>query len=254
MKIKIKKFIRNIFLIVGFSLYFSCNSPLEVPANREITLKENPYSNPMIKFSPNYLNFDFVHPDSSKILTLTIENNQANSYPLTEYHLFFGSNNFKILNKTIPVILESKGTSGSSFEIKIQFTGKSSGTFNDSLLVNNLSYPKAIFEAKVPNIYANDIFLGEFLINEIKTGKIIFKNNSSNPVKINKIKLSQNTEFFNFIDTFPIEVSRNTSKEIIFNFESNTKGNFSSNLIYEIETLSLKNLIDSISRVTAICN
>lgn len=247
---KLNKIIIFIFLIVLFN---ACKSPLEVPANREIDIKDNPYTNPLLKVNPTFVNFEFVHTDSTKILVVHVENNQDVSYPITDYHLFFANNNFKIINKKVPVILEPKGLEGSKFDVQIQFLGKTSGVYNDTILFNNIPFPTALLEAKVPYIYAIDRLINNALAGaEIKSA-VIFKNLSENSVSIKSINFSQNSELFSFTDIFPIEVPRNSSKELHFTFLSNSPGTFSTNITFELITNSQRKLTDSVASINVVC-
>jgi hypothetical protein len=248
--IKVSKVMKLLSISMTIIL-FACNSPLDVPANRQIKLKENPYSNPLIKITPSYYDFGFVHPDSSKILELSVENLQTSSYPISEYHLFFGMNNFVIQKKTIPIILGPKGSENSSFKVQVQFNGKNPGKFTDTLIFNTLIYPTATFEAKVPFIYCADLNL-ECVAGQTKSFKLKINNLSSSEAILNKISISQFSELFSINQTLPIYIPRNSFKEISCSFISDVPGTFQSNLTFDIESNSIKSLTDNSSVINVI--
>lgn len=246
-----KKILSGLIIILCLT-FFSCNSPLEVPANRDIKIKDNPYINPLVKFKPNYTNLDFVHPDSILTFSIKVENNQSITYPISEYHLFFGNINFRIIDKLIPIILSPAGMDGSEADIKIQFTAKNPGYFNDTLFVNNLNYPKAIFEAKVPYIYVNDFPSIKISSGETLTFSLTFTNLSSNDALIKSASISQNSSNFSLENIFPINLARNSEVLIPFKFTSATPGLYQTEFTFEIESVTQKSLIDKVSKITII--
>lgn len=231
-----------------------CSSPLEVPANRRIDLEENPYSNPIVKLNPNYLNFDFVHPDSTKTLTIEIENNQDKKYLITNYFLYYGNNNFQILNKEIPIILEPKGLDNSKKKVEIKFIGKSSGVYFDSLILANIFYPIGFLEAKVPYIYMNDYYSNNIPIGKKQQIELTLTNVSENVAIINKVKFSDNLLGFNIKNTLPIELPRNSKKNLILEFTAKQAGQYSTQVQLEIITNSSRKLVDSLSTIKIECN
>jgi len=249
MKIRDYIFSLILFLIISFG----CSSPLEVPANRKIDLEENPYSNPIIRLNPNYLNFDFVHPDSSKTLSLEIENNQDKKLLITNYFLYFGNNNFQILNKEIPIILEPKGNENSKKTIEIKFTGKSAGIFFDSLIFANIFYPIGFLEAKVPYVFINDFYQNNVKIGKKQQIELTITNFSENPAIINKVSFSENSIGLEIKSSLPIEVPRNSKKNILIEFQANKAGSYTSKVQLEIITNSSRKLVDSVSIIKIDC-
>jgi len=249
---KIHKYIFLLSLLV--LLTNGCSSPLEVPANRKIELEENPYSNPIIKLNPNYLNFEFVHPDSTKILAIEIENNQDKKLLISNYFLYFGNNNFQIINKEIPVILEPKGNENSKKTIEIKFNGKSAGVFVDSLIFANIFYPVGFLEAKVPYIFINDFYKNNVIIGKTQQIELTITNYSEYSAIINKAIFLDNSLDFSVKSSLPIEVPRNSKRNLVLEFQPKQAGNYTTKLQLEISTNSSKKLIDSVSIIKIVCN
>lgn len=244
-------------LLVGMIIITSlwgCSSPLDVPANRRIDIEENPYLNPIIKLNPNYLLFDFVHPDSSKVLTVEIENNQDKKYLLSNYYLYYGSNNFQILNKEIPIILEPKGQENSKRKVEIKFKAKSAGVYIDSLILANIFYPIGFLEAKVPYIYIQDYYQNNVPVGTKQVIELSLTNVSENGAIINKVNLTDNSLDFVIKNTLPIELPRNTQKKLLLEYFPKQAGNYSTKLQLEIITNSSRKLVDSISTIKIDCN
>ncbi len=235
-------------------LLMGCSSPLEVPANRRIDIEENPYLNPIIKLNPNYLIFDFVHPDSTKVLSIEIENNQDKKYLITNYYLYYGNNNFQIINKEIPIILEPKGIENSKKKIEIKFTGKSAGVFIDSFILANIFYPIGFLEAKVPYIYINDYYQSNVKVGKKQQFELTLTNFSENSAIINKINISDNSLNFVIKSSLPIELPRNSKKNLIVEFTPKNSGNYVSTFQLEIITSSNRKLVDSVSTIKIDCN
>ena len=232
----------------------SCSSPLDVPANRRIDVEENPYLNPIVKLNPNYLIFDFVHPDSSKTLTIEIENNQDKKYLITNYFLYYGNNNFQILNKEIPIILEAKGLDNSKKKIEIKFIGKSSGVYIDSLILANVFYPIGFLEAKVPYIYLNDYYQNNVPVGKKQQIELTLTNVSENAAIINKVNFSDNLIEFSVKNSLPIELPRNSKKNLVLEFTAKQSGKYSTQVKLEIITNSSRKLVDSLSTIKIECN
>lgn len=238
-----------LFLVLG-----SCSSPLDVPANRRIDIEENPYLNPIVRLNPNYLNFDFVHPDSSKILTIDIENNQDKKYFISNYFLYYGNNNFQIINKEIPVILEAKGLENSKKKVEIKFIGKSSGVYIDSLILANIFYPIGFLEAKVPYIYINDYYQNNVPVGKKQLIELTLTNVSENVAIINKVSFAENLLDFNIKNSLPIELPRNSKKKLALEFTPKQSGKYSTKVQLEILTSSSRKLVDSLSTIKIECN
>lgn len=244
-----------ILLLLLYELItLSCSSPLEVPANRRIELEENPYANPIIQLNPNYLNFDFIHPDSTKILSMEIANNQDKKLLITNYFLYFGNNNFQIINKEIPLILEPKGTENSKKTIEIKFIGKSAGVYIDSLIFANIFYPIGFLEAKVPYIFINDYYQNNVSVGKVQPIELSITNFSEYSAIINKAVFLDDSSNFSIKSSLPIEVPRNSKRNLAVLFQSNQSGNYSTRLKLEILTNSSRKLVDSISTIKIVCN
>lgn len=246
--------ILSILTLVYFAIIFGCSSPLEVPANRQIDLEDNPYVNPIIKIDPSFIDFGYVHLDSSKIFSIQIENNQDKKYLISNYFLFFGNKNFQILNKEIPIILEPKGEPNSKRQISIKFTGKSIGTFADTLILSNIVYPIALFEAKVPYVYINDYYQ-----NNLKSGKkylieLTLTNISEENAIINKVSFKEKISNFSIKTPLPLELPRNSKKNLVLEFYSDKSGVFESQIQLEIQTNANRKLVDSLSTIKIECN
>lgn len=241
---------KNIIYILLISVWIiSCNSPLDVPANREIHIKEDPYSNPLINITPTFINFDFVHPDSTKTIDVIVSNNQNKKILINDYYLFYGNTYFNLPNKSIPFILESKGDSNSSKILTIEFKGKSPGVYNDTLLFSSIPYPSGLIEAKVPYIFADDL-----VFENVKSGKEYTKslkiyNLSENSAIINSISFNENSDLFKINTNLPFELPRNSTMEISITFSPKTIGKTQTTLQYAITTLSKRRLIDSTSHI-----
>jgi hypothetical protein len=151
------------------------------------------------------------------------------------------------LNKSFPIILGPKGSENASTVVQVIFTAKSVGSFNDTLIVNNLTYPKAIVEARVPYIFVNDLHADSITTNSKYFGKIVVRNLSSNSAIVKSCSISQFAELFSFENIFPLEVPRNSSAEIPFEFLAKNGGAYSVKITFDIESLSLKSLIDNSS-------
>lgn len=250
------KILKNILItaLIFILLLGGCSSPLDVPANRRIDIEENPYLNPIIKLNPNYLFFDFVHPDSTKILTIEIENNQDKKYLLTNYYLFYGNNNFNIINKELPIILEAKGLDNSKKKIDIKFTGKSAGVFIDSLILANVFYPIGFLEAKVPYIYINDYYQNNLKVGQKHLFEISITNFSENAAIINKVNFSDTSIDIVIKNSLPIELPRNSKKNLIIECLPKISGNYTTQVQLEIVTNSSRKLVDSVSTIKIDCN
>ncbi|OGU59179.1 MAG: hypothetical protein A2X64_07270 [Ignavibacteria bacterium GWF2_33_9] len=246
---------RVIFIlsVVLISFLQACNSPLDVPANRQIKTTENPYDNPILSITPLYNELGFVFPDSSIKTTLEIQTLQDFSYPISDYHFFFGINNFNILNKSIPVILGPKDSETDKFNVEIQFNASNPGIYYDTLFVNNLVYPFAIFNAKVPFIYSNNVKIENAVPEEEITGKIIFKNMSSNTATVKSAEFSQFNNLFKINELFPFEIPRNGNKVVSFTFLSPIPGNFVTNVTFSIESVTINSLIDNVCAISVQC-
>lgn len=248
-----KKNIIFLFLAV-VALLGGCSSPLDAPANRRIEIEENPYSNPVIKLNPNYLNFDFVHPDSSKILSIEVENNQDKRYLISNYYLYYGNNNFQILHKEIPIILEPKGNENSKKKIEIKFIGKSTGFFIDTLLFTNVFYPIGFLEAKVPYIFVNDYYKSGVQSGKTQQLELTLTNLSENSAIFNKITFSDNSLNFAVQNQLPIELPRNSKKILSIEYKAKQAGKYSSQVNFEIITNSSRKLVDSVSTIKIDCD
>jgi hypothetical protein len=240
-----------ILLILLWELFISsCNSPLNVPANREIHIKEDPYSNPLITISPTFINFDFVHPDMTKTMEVTISNNQNKKLLINDYYLFFGNNSsFYFANKSVPFILESKGEPNSSQIITVEFKGKSPSVYNDTLYFSSIFYPSGLIEAKVPYIYADELTFDNVKLGSNSTNTLKIYNLSEYPAIINSMILNDNADLFTINTSFPIELPRNSSKEISITFTPKAVGKTQTSVQFSITTLSKRRLIDSLSHI-----
>ena len=243
-----------IIFSVSYLLIYSCSSPLDVPANRNIEIKDGPYKNPQISLNPTFVNFDFVLPDSTKLMTMTVSNNLTTKILITDYSLYFNYSYFLLFNKNVPFVLDAKGGANSTVEIQLGFKGISSGIYQDTLLFSGIFYPTGLLEAKVPYIYANSVNLGNIPLNQNSEGQIIINNLSESSATISKIRFSNFSNYFKFKNGFPIVIQRNSKDTLSFIFTPLTQGKFQENLTFEITTQAQRKLVDSVATIQAIVN
>lgn len=246
-----KKFLILPIFLVSIILS-NCSSPLDVPASRTIEFTENSFENPYVKLSTNYINCDFVHPDSSVIKRVTIQNKLPHNYLISNYTLYFGDNNFRILDKATPILLAAVGENGWEFPIEIEFKAKTPGVYVDTLVFANLEYTFCMVEAKVPYIFADD-FEGkqEFKVSDENEFSVNFRNISEHQVVVNEIKLDIGSNILLKTD-LPIIVNRNSNKIIKFIYYSDIPEEKVLNVNFVLETNANRSLVDSISKIKII--
>ncbi len=230
----------------------NCSSPLDVPANRTIEFTENSFENPYVKLSTNYINYDFVHPDSSVIKRVILQNKLSHNYLISNYFLYFGDNNFRILNKTIPILLSAVGENGWEFPIEIEFKAKTPGVYIDTLVFANLEYTFCMVEAKVPYIFADDFEVEqEFKVSKENEFSVNFTNISEHSVIINEIRLDIGSNILLKTD-LPITVNRNSNKIIKCIYYSDIPEEKILNVDFALETKANRSLVDSVSKIKII--
>lgn len=238
--------IRNLYyiLIVLIAIgSFSCESPLNVPANRQIDITEDPFLNPPIHVSPTYKNLGFVHPDSQITFTIEVQNNLDKSYIIWDYYLYFNKNGFSISNKSIPINFKPKGDDNSSTNIEIVYKADKPGIYYDTLLFANLIYPITYMEAVVPNVYMDDVVFNS------KRGErkdVIIHNLSDSKITITDVYFSNDSKNLTILDSLPVSIARNSIYPLKIQYSPGINDDEDNPLILKISGLSDKRLIDSI--------
>ncbi len=250
-KKNMKKIQNILFFLIIVIISSNCSSPLDVPANRNIKFTEDNYENPYVKLSTNYLNYDFIHPDSIVVKTVFIQNKLQHNYLISNYNLYFGDNNFKILNKTTPILLAAIGENGWEIPIEIQFQAKSPGVFIDTLVFANLEYTFCMVEAKVPYIFANDYATDDFKILQKNEFSVNFKNMSEFSSTINEVKLDDNTKI-TLKTGLPITINRNSNTMLTFEYFSDVPEVVAVNIKFSLITEANRSLVDSTCKIKII--
>lgn len=234
-----------ILLIVGI---VSCESPLNVPANRNIEIKEDPFLNPPISLSPSYINLGFVHPDSQVSFSIEIQNNLDKQYIVWDYNLYFLTNGFSIVEKSIPLNLEPKGAEKSKSKIDFIYKAERSGIYYDTLLIANLIYPFSFMVATVPNIYMDDVI---FEGNGPSEKNVTIHNLSESNFTITNATFSNPTSF-KLLDTLPILINRNSVYNMRISYFPSIDETQESSLIINVSGLADKRLADTVCKIIII--
>jgi hypothetical protein len=240
------KYILSTFLLICL---IACQSPLSVPANRDVEIKDDPFLNPPILVSPSYINLGFVHPDSQITFSIELQNNLDKNYIVWDYNLFFNKNHFSIIDKNIPIILEPKGTDNSKAVINFAFSANKTGFYQDTLVFANLIYPIALFEATIPNFFIDNIFFQKD-ISSIKIAKI--HNLSESNVIISQAYFLNNSKSFTILDSLPITINRNSNYDLQISYNPINNVLTEEKLIFELNGQIDKKLMDSVCKITII--
>jgi hypothetical protein len=245
-KMKNFRYILLIFLLIGLA---SCESPLNVPANRNVDITTDPFLNPPISATPSYINLGFVHPDSQVVIFINVANNLDKVYIIWDYNLYFNKNGFSVNNKIVPIILEPKDNESSKAQINILFTAKNSGYYLDTLLFADLLYPFCLLEAKVPNLYFDNVV---FESNNPSTKSILIHNTSESNITITNAYFTNETKSFSILTSFPIQVNRNSVYNLQISYTPISEESEKNKLIFQFNGASDRKLADSICNITIV--
>ena len=228
---------------------FSCESPLNVPANRQIDITVDPFLNPPIHVSPTYKNLGFVHPDSQLAFKIEAQNKLDKSYIIWDYNLFFNKNGFSISNKSIPLNLQPEGEENSGTSIEIVYKADKPGIYHDTLLFANLIYPFTYMEAVVPNVYMDDV-----VFNSIRGEQkvVIVHNLSDSKLTITDAYFSNDTKNFTILDSLPVNIASNSINFLKIQYTPGANDDDDNSMILKISGLSDKKLTDSICKIKII--
>mgnify|MGYP001371815422 CR=1 FL=1 len=240
------KYILFVFLLVGLA---SCESPLNVPASRNVEIIKDPFLNPPISANPSYIDLGFVHPDSQAFFSISVENNLDKVYIIWDYNLYFNKNGFTIIDKVVPTILEPKGSENSKAQINISFNAKNAGYYLDTLLFADLLYPFCLMEAKVPNFYFDNV---AFEGNNPSIQSILIHNTSESNITITNAYFPNGTKSFSILNSFPIQVNRNSTYNLQISYTPMADESEENIVIFRLNGASDIKLVDSICKITII--
>lgn len=189
----------------SFAIINSCNSPLDVQANRtKISEIDNGDGKSIISVNTENLAFFIEEPSddyeqiNNKIITIT----NISLKPYTINSISF-KNNTKYLSKShypLPITLEPSYLSyiSSKMDITVICKPKEPGKYEDEIYINNLKSPTISIKATVQAISIPSLEFKTVPVYKTKNLILSFKNHSNETAVINQIDLSDTKGVFKY--------------------------------------------------------
>jgi hypothetical protein len=144
-------------LLTLLFLFTSCKDPSVVDANREIIIIHDPnYLPPVLKITPEIIDFGIVHPGKTVSKEFLITNITDKPVVLDKIQ----AKNFLLnytFNTLLPFTLEPQNNSGDKKSISFSFKSDETGKYDDKIDWGTYKNPVTIINAKVASVWAEDI-------------------------------------------------------------------------------------------------
>ncbi len=216
----------------------SCKSPLEVDALRDKDTIFDPNNKPaLIKFEPNILDFDMVFPNDESDLEFIIENISKSDVLINQFTHKNSNSTFNLAEEFQPFTLKTSAPDKSK-KLKMIFSSSQSGTFIDTVFVNNFQKTILILKAKVPDIYGRDLLFDNTTKGGI-SGKVLrIFNESQDSVTIAEFSITENQNIF-FEEPkiqLPLIIPPKSSINIVVNFNPSEAKTYDSEIRIKVKT------------------
>lgn len=227
--------IRIIINIIIFALLFSCNSPLDIDADRgdkEIIGEKN-YD---IMLSADTLDFGFVHPNQSKTLSFTINNLTSKDYLINKLTINNFSNLFSLFNFEL-VLLNKKNSNFDESPFFVTFDADNSyNHYIDSIYINDLKNPDLKILATIPAVYAEDLAFDEVSIGSISSRFLYLHNISDVAITLTNLSTSDNSFIIKGLNNNTLEINPNETIELIVTFEPLIANTYTAYLTFDFKS------------------
>lgn len=215
--IKFTVFISIIIFIIG-----GCASPTDVPANRIITSDNSKKDDGslLIKLNTNEILFGLVPYEVYAAKDFYIMNLTNKPLTINSMKFKYNPDKFSIYSPKVPFTLAPEDSTGFSQRVVINFKAQFLGEFNDSLIINDFSYPVVKIQAFVPTVEVTDLDFGLVKVGSSISKPITIINHGYDTITVTKEYIETDPEgVFSFLSTLPIKVAPKSSEIRIVQFK-----------------------------------
>lgn len=238
---------KTYILLILLALLVSCDSPIDVQADREIIdLRKDGSS--IIRINPENINLDYLLYSKEIDTKFKIENLTSNKLILRDI-IFKGNSKFYSLSPNFQLTLKPY----ESDSIKFTVNPTKFGEFVDTLFFREFYTPYVVIHCFVPIVFCSDIDFGETPKQSTKLQTIVIYNFSQNPIEITDFKFVGDSAVFK-IESFnpkiaPLVIpSGGLPRQIIVSFRPEENRKYSANIIFQLKEGELGR-IDNVTKL-----
>lgn len=242
----------TLFIVVLLAVsvaFYSCSSPTDVHANRQIVYQDDPNEVlPELEINLNELIFYDVPYLSSQSKSFRLRNLTDKWYRIDTISFKHYPELLSVWAPDFPFSLAPNGHDSSSREIFLAFFAGQTGEFIDSIMINGKIEPTMKLHSIVPIVDVFDLDFGFQIVNSTKfTPPLYVTNNSQSVAKITDFKLFDPDDVFKIKSQLPIEILPGRKQPIILSFTPKTDKPYSGRIEFKIE--GVNGFIDNIAEL-----
>lgn len=197
---------------------------------------------------PDSIDFDFVYPYSTKTVQLKITNLSEQTREIRQTDFQDYPNLFSVDGDYLPVVLNPKGTSGSSAYVTVLFRAQQFGSFNDIMSFPNVSNPKLYLSAIVPTVYCPDYEFGDVLLADgIQTKSLIIRNDGKSDCTVLSARFANSDTVFKIDSQFPISIPKESQAFINVSFTPSSDVSYDNKIIFQVQTPGIYDSVTVVS-------
>lgn len=240
-----------ILSLIIFSFFLSsCDSPIDVQANREIVdLRMD--GTPLFKISPDFVDFEYVLYCKKIEFGIRVENLSTKKIKLSDI-IFKGSSNFYSLSKQKTIEL----VPGATDSVRFSMFPDKFGDFTDTIYFREYYKPFVVMHCTVPYVFISDVDFSSTAIGAHKLRTIDIYNFSETDIQITDYTIIGDTETIK-IEGFNPKISPLTipkggaPRQIIVSFRPDGKKSYQASIIFEIQSQNLV-LVDNVAKISGV--
>ncbi len=233
-----------IITLIAILAWVSCSSPIDVPANREVTeTGSGGTSNDDIALNRTGLDYELVSYELTKPLDIEIINLTKKQLIIDSLSFSQHPELFSPLNGSLPVTLAPQGSPGFRQPVFINFTAKELGVFKDTMFIGGYDKPFLLLRASVPSVEVGDVDFSNQSVNTTKSKPIYIRNNTNQTVNVKSYKIVSSENVFVFRSQLPKEIPAQSTLQLIIQFGPKEIKPYQASIEFNIEA---SGIIDNI--------